>query len=82
MAISDLIQFLTSWPSNLTFDLEKLQGSSLCMTPYMDQIWWRLLKNCDLYRVPNKQTDGQTNIPLNEHTCKNFYEILAGNKKE
>ena len=29
-----------------------------------------------------KQTDGQTNIPLNEHTCKNVYEILASNKKE
>ena len=49
------------------------------MTSYVDQVWWRLLKNCDLYRVPNKQTDRQTNIPLNEHTCKNFYEILASN---
>ena len=28
-----------------------------------------------------KQTDRQTNIPLNEHTCKNFYEILASNNK-
>ena len=49
------------------------------MTSYVDQVWWRLLKNCDLYRVPNKQTDRPTNIPLNEHTCKNFYEILASN---
>ena len=27
-----------------------------------------------------KQTDRQTNIPLNEQNCKNFYEILASNK--
>ena len=78
----NLIYFLTLWPSYLTFDLEKLQGSSLYMTSYVDQFWWRLIKNCDLYRVPNKQTDGQTNMPLNEHTCKNFYDILASNKKE
>ena len=51
------------------------------MTSYVDQVWWRLLKNCDLYRVPNKQTDRPTNIPLNEHTCKNFYEILASKNK-
>ena len=78
----NVIYLLTSWPSYLTFDLEKLQGSSLYMTSYVDQVWWRLLKKCNMYRVPNKQTDRQTNIPLNEHTCKYFYEILASNIME
>ena len=45
-----LTYFLISWPSYVTFDLETLLGFVLRQTTYIDQVWWWLVKNCDLYR--------------------------------
>ena len=42
--------FLILWPSNGTFVRQKLKGSVLWQTTYVDQVWWWLVKNCDLYR--------------------------------
>ena len=45
-----LTYFLISWPSYVTFDLEKLLDFVLRQTTYVDQVWWWLVKNCDQYR--------------------------------
>ena len=68
--------FLTSWPSHSTFDLAKLQASLHYKTTYVNQIWWRLIKQCDLYRGQNKQTDKQA---VKRTYLPNFFEILANN---
>ena len=47
----NLTYFLISWPSYVTFDLQKLQHSVLRETTYVDQVWWWLIKNCYLYRA-------------------------------
>ena len=46
----NLTYILMSWPSYVTFDLQKLWGCVLTYPSYVDQVWWWLVKNCDLYR--------------------------------
>ena len=46
----NLTYFLILWPSYGTFVVQKLYGSVLWQTAYVDQVWWWLVKNCDLYR--------------------------------
>ena len=45
----NLTYFFIFWPSYGTFVLQKLYGSVLRQTTYVDQVWWWLVKNCDLY---------------------------------
>ena len=46
----NLTYFLILWPSYGTFVLQTVWGSMLWQTTYVDQVWWWLVKNCDLYR--------------------------------
>ena len=46
----NLTYFLIWWPNYGIFVRQKLQGSVLWQTIYVDQVWWWLVKNCDLYR--------------------------------
>ena len=38
--------------------------------PYVDQVWCWLVKNCDLYRVTDKQTNKQTNKQTDERAIE------------
>ena len=44
MAISKFDLFFILWPSYGTFVLQKLKGSVLWQTTYVDQVWWWLVK--------------------------------------
>ena len=66
------LSYRASWPSYVTFDILNLQGSLCKQTTCVDEFWWWLVKNCDLFRVTNRQTNRRTNKPPNEHTCKFF----------
>ena len=66
----NLTYFLTSWPNYLTFDLHNKWVSSHDQVTHLGQVWWWLVKRCDLYpannihpdRQPDRQTNRQTNI--------------------
>ena len=68
-----LTYFLTSWPNYLTFDLHNKWVSSDDQDTHLGQVWWWLVKRCDLYssnkvnpdRQTDRQTDGQTNRQTN-----------------
>ena len=84
----NLTYFLISWPNYLTFDLHNKWVSSDDQDIHLVQVWWWLVKRCDLYpannlnpdRQTDRQTDKQTDKPSDEHTCQNW-KILASNEK-
>ena len=81
MNISKFDLILTSWPSYLTFDLEKLYTSVSAKDTYVGQVWWWYVKAFVSYRRTHRQTDRQTNTQTNRQTniLANFFEILASN---
>ena len=61
MNISKFDLILTSWPSYLTFDLEKLYTSVSAKDTYVGQVWWWYVKAFVSYRRTHRQTDKHTN---------------------
>ena len=57
MNISKFDLILTSWPSYLTFDLEKLYTSVSAKDTYVGQVWWWYVKAFVSYRRTHRQTD-------------------------
>ena len=66
----NLTYFLTSWPNYLTFDLHNKWASSDDQDTHLVQVWWWLVKRCDLYPAnnlnPDRQTDRQTDKQTDE----------------
>ena len=68
----NLTYFLISWPSYFTFDLVNKWVPSTYQDTYLVQVWWWLVKQCDLYPAnnlhPDRQTERQTNRETNRQT--------------
>ena len=76
-----LTYFLTSWPSYLPLDLQKVYRSVLSQATYVE-VWRWLVKNCDLYRVLHKQTDRQTNKQTNILAKMEFWQVITDFKTD
>ena len=56
----NLTYFLTLWHSYLTFHLVHKRVSSPYRDTCLSQVWWWLVKRCDLYPAENLHLDRQT----------------------
>ena len=62
LQFQNLTYFFTSWLNYLTFDLHNKWVSSPYLDTRLGQVWWWLVKRCNLYpanNVPDRQTDKQ-----------------------
>ena len=76
----NLTYFLTSWPNYLTFDLENKWVSCPYQDTCLGQVWWRLVKRCDLYpanNIPDRQTDRHTDRQTVRRTYFQFFQKFS-----